>query len=235
MWGSLIGAVGGKLIDGFFGRQQAQAQAAYQNPKAIRNRMERAGFNPLLAFNGNGAGTIAPSFGQSQAASNFLAQMETNKTQEQIANAQLEQENKRLKTIAEEMAIKDPSQSIVPTTTIGGGVAESADGIRRPAPRPTMGNAPRVPVFNPAGDPIEVPKTWAERMGITPWGYLAAGEYAELVGEIRGEGEAVVAMGDIARASGAQVMAENPHPATWPSDELSEQAKKNKEKYGRRH
>ncbi|WP_282127560.1 hypothetical protein [Roseobacter litoralis] len=135
-----------------------------------------------------------------------------------VQSERLKLENKRLEQVAQDLTLRTPGTKVYGKTNSGVGAATAASvasptmsGVpdTRPKLRPTMETTARIPVFNPAGDKIMVPKSFADRMGINAWGYLAAGEYTELVGEIRGEGETAVAMGDIARATGAHFFADN--------------------------
>lgn len=204
-----IFGLAGQSKDRKYAKEDRDYQEKYEDPKAIRKRFESAGFNPMLAYGGNGSSTIAPTIGHGNSTQQLVASVFEGHQQDKIARAQLEQENKRLELIAEDLALRAPDTKVTTRNSgVGDGVRESVEkeaptSNTRPQVRPTIHTKDRVPVFNPAGDQIMVPQSWAERMGIKPFGYLAAGEYTELVGEIRGEGETALAMGDIATASGA--------------------------------
>lgn len=75
----------------------------------------------------------------------------------------------------------------------------------RPNPRPTMGSVERIPVFLPDGQQKQIPASAASRLGIEPWGYVTAGDYAELVGEVRGEVESTLAAVPIGQSVGITI------------------------------
>jgi hypothetical protein len=123
-------AIVGKTIDSVFDRQAEKRAQKYQDPAAIRKRYEAAGFNPLLAFNGNGAGTSMPSVGQSSAASSMIAASLDRDQNRKIATAQLEQENRRLELMARELTLKDPGTRLYSDAgvrdSVGGAIATAA-------------------------------------------------------------------------------------------------------------
>lgn len=211
--GGAMSLIGGAM-DNKAASAQYQAQMQYQDPKQIRKRYEKAGFNPLLAFQGNGAGTIAPAMGQRTSTASLIGSTLDRYQDAKIAESQLELENQRLEALTKELGLKDTSSNAKDPSPTASGVGQGVKSATlsdptRPKARPNMATTERTPVFNPAGDQIMVPKSWADRMGINNFGYLAAGEYAELVGEIRGEGETAIAMGDIAKSSGAGFFSKN--------------------------
>lgn len=61
-----------------------------------------------------------------------------------------------------------------------------------PPSRPGAKSEPRISVFAPNGKTLLVPSGIADRLGIKPWQNMAMGEYTELVGELRGEGEGLL-------------------------------------------
>ena len=136
----------GKYVDEYFDKRAEGRAKAYEHPSAIRARYESAGFNPTLAFNGNGAGTTSPNVGQSSAASSLIAQMMGNNSQEKIAASQLLVENERLALLAQELALKSPSQSPYGAGTVRNGVGGAAAAADQ-APdamtaSPELGDAP---------------------------------------------------------------------------------------------
>ncbi|MGK7663609.1 hypothetical protein ACSQ8I_21240 [Marinovum sp. E06] len=68
----------------------------------------------------------------------------------------------------------------------------------RPQARPTIDTIKRTPVFLPDGQMREIPAS----LGFNAWDYVPAGEYAELVGELRGEGEVAVQSVEVGEAAG---------------------------------
>lgn len=155
-FGGVISSAAGSLLDDKLTRDRESSARAYQDPMAIRRRFEAAGFNPTLAFTGNGAGTIAPSVGQSATASSLIAAALDRNSDEKIAKAQLEQENRRLEMMAEELALKAQPRQAFGRGAIGGGAAANAETggtvppLQGPAyPGPQQGPAP-------ADDPTEI-------------------------------------------------------------------------------
>lgn len=205
-------ALAGGAINSFFDRQASGRAITYQDPAAIRARYEAAGFNPLLAFKGNGAGTSYPALSGGTAADAIIAGAFDRDQQAEIARANLEVENQRLAMLNQRMVQSDPGTQAATSSSDAGGVGAGIASAFMAAPpaRPTIGSAKRVPVFGPAGQQINVPASWAERMGIKPWGYLAAGEYSELVGEIVGEVGSTVFASEIGKASGADLGYQSP-------------------------
>jgi hypothetical protein len=156
--GGVLSSAAGSLIDNKLTKDRENSARAYQDPAAIRARYEAAGFNPLLAFNGNGAGTIAPSVGQSTTASSLISAALDRDQDREIATAQLEQENRRLELMAEELALKATPRPVLGNVTgrVGGGVKAAAEAggtvppLQGPAyPGPQQGPAP-------ADDPTEI-------------------------------------------------------------------------------
>jgi hypothetical protein len=101
-----IGA-GASLLGGLFGRSERRKDAYANSPAGIRENAQRAGFNPL-AFIGvpQGAG-YAPTFGNSIAnAGAAIANGITENEQLKLQKTALDQENERLRLLAEENVLR---------------------------------------------------------------------------------------------------------------------------------
>lgn len=108
----VAGSLVGNALDQRKENRQWDRQALYENPRSVRKRFEQAGFNPLLAYTGNGAGTQAPTIGARSSAASIVSNAISDETDKDIAKAQIEQENERLRELADTMLTKEPSRRI---------------------------------------------------------------------------------------------------------------------------
>jgi len=164
---SVLAPIAGSLVGGLLDKKSdrsAQRRAnEYENPAAIRARYEAAGFNPLLAFTGNGAGTIQPQVGRSNSFQKLVGQSFDLAQNEKFQTAQLEQENRRLELMAEELTLKEKSYSAYDrnsgTTGVGGGLAASVmtEAPTQPPAPPTI--APKFGIPGNDARPTSVNRT----------------------------------------------------------------------------
>lgn len=207
-------AAGASLLGGALDRKQRRREIAANRPVALRKEYEKAGLNPLVGFT-NGVGQFAPMAANFSDGLNRSAEALTDHFAEKAeAQAKLDEARQELQETREELT--EARMANGSGQTLGqalgatlrsdqaeymGSPSEMALSDIRPTARPTAATMERVPVFGPYGQRAMVPKTWADRMGVTPFSYLAAGEYSELVGEIVGEGAGMLfakEIGDVA-------------------------------------
>lgn len=204
MWSSLIGA-GSSLLGGIFGRNdaaKAQAQQnAYNAPDKIRERAEKGGFNPLLFVGpgvGNQAAPRASGHMGNAIANAGLAMadgMDRNK-QLQIERDRLEMDQKKLTALLEQNTIRPKSGGIysgmAKTSAIGTGEGALSNapqiGLKmRPKSATDLWGRGSIRVVGPDGGAMEVPKKWADRLGIVAGDALMAEDYEAFLGDELGQ------------------------------------------------
>jgi hypothetical protein len=180
--GGILGDLGGGLIDRKYQekREDTELQRRIADGRA-------AGIHPMASI---GAGTprSTPFNGKGDDIEREIAKSQIN-----VDSAQAELYRAQAKTIEAE------ARAVAQGGTRGQTIVEGtpSDGITVPRLRPTAQTQARIPIFLPDGTEAMVPQSLAENMGLSPLDQLGAGQYAELVGEIRGEAESTLLMDKI--------------------------------------
>lgn len=213
--GKLVGAVAGKILGG---SSKSKTRVNYQQ---LRDDAQAAGFNPLTALRATGGAgnttTTAPDLASrqlisdafSQATDTWFNKQAADEASERLKVEQMQQELHRIQAQKTPPTSEQSFGYSIPHAVAQGAKKYSAPALvgnpTRPRARPKMETLQRVPVFLPDGQKRQIPQSAATRLGIEPWGYVTAGDYAELVGEIRGEGETLLATKTIGDAIGIPV------------------------------
>jgi hypothetical protein len=198
----------------------------------LRDDALAAGINPLTALGAGGlSGPVAPSgsFGPASAggvtayaapplsSSSFVAQslgqgVETLFNKDRIAS-DMEADAIRIELAKEELLqLKKSNEQAGARASFGYSIPQVVENSQdasmiptlasRPKARPNMQNLERIPMFLPDGQQRMVLKSPVERLGMKPWDTISSGDYAELVGEARGEVEAVLMADKIGHSIG---------------------------------
>lgn len=216
IFSSIVGALAPKLLGNLFGRKSSKPGYVVPDFVALRDAAIQGGFNPLTALNATGGGTVVNSEPRLSSAQ-FLAEAlgegislwsnreerERDKEYETLRNTMMREEIAQLKK-----ANADPFAQAGFGNVVTGRAPENEEAVPpvlRPRPRPGIDNVDRIPAMLPDGQMRKIPKSAADRLGIEPWGYITAGDYAELVGEVRGEGETALMADKIGQAVGIPV------------------------------
>lgn len=233
---SIVGAVAGPLV-GAIGSSRADKRAQARDGRKLQTLVsdaKKAGFNPLTALRGGAGygGATAPALSTAQ----FLAEAVSSAFEAPAAYRaqQLEEERQRLENealrtqLADREAKKNPYQNFgfdvpsakqfLPQTKHAGPALSNAT---RPQSRPTFDSMGTVPVFLPDGQMRNLNARVAARMDLKPYDAIVAGDYPELVGELRGEGETALASGTIAKAIGIPIWGSDPSKPTVTVPKLS--------------
>ncbi|WP_422028620.1 hypothetical protein [Roseovarius sp.] len=232
-WGSVISAVGGLLGGDNGAKKIAGAQyylAKRQAEKGIQIRVAdalAAGINPVTAIAGAGAPNVQANIGSIPPLSStqFVADAlgdvadswfnrEAIAQEQEVERLRLEQAKEQLKYWRDRNDRRPPP----PEKSFGFSIPHVVEETRqtlgapqlRPQARPTLGSAGKMPVFLPDGQPASIPRRTGERLQMKPWDAMTAGDYSELVGEGRGEAEAVLAVDSIGDAQGVPLFSRPP-------------------------
>lgn len=132
---------------------------------------------------------------------NRIQKSATEKRTDKLTNAKVDLMDKEAKLLeAQAKTMERRSRAATTGGTIGETYPNSQMRDARPKPRPNPGNTPRVPVYSPSGTgPHMIPSDIADRFGIKHYGNLTAGDIAEMVGELAGEGATAVTFDKINR------------------------------------
>lgn len=217
--GALING-GIKLLGGLFGsrsakKAEARARQNFLNSGAdTREAAVRGGFNPLTFLQATGGGAAANGGFSAAGQPAALASQELIMGGLQDFGSVLSGEaaqQQRERELSYNLAKLEYEKSAA--SRIGAAAGSGFSTARRaamqiesegqvigygggaPPRRPTAKNEGRISVFAPNGKTLLVPAGIAERLNIKPWQNMAMGEYTELVGELRGEGEGLVDLG----------------------------------------
>lgn len=225
LFASIAGAVAGPLVGGLFSNR-AEKKAAARDARKLQTLVadaKAAGFNPLTALRGGGGygGATAPALSTSQ----FLAEAVSSAFEAPAAYRaqQLEEERQRLENealrtqLADREAKKNPYQKFgfdvpsakqfLPQTKQG---VPALSNATRPQSRPTFGSNGTVPVFLPDGQMRMLNARVADRMKLKPYDAVVAGDYAEIVGELRGEAETALVADEIGKNVGIPLWGRDP-------------------------
>ena len=194
----------GAIVSGLFGligaSQARKAQRRAERREDTRLQRMRAdanaaGINPLAALAG-GAAMASGGYAGALTSMDYLA----GPVAEAIEAIQ-ENQNKR---IEEEKHAKEKARHAAntgklatapvvvesaPQTAIHEDVRRTIGGEIRPVARPSPENMKRTPVYLPDGQVALMPRSTIYRMDMKAFDVLQAGEYTEMVGELRGEAE----------------------------------------------
>ena len=119
------------------------------------------------------------------------------------------QDFEAIKKSNEEAGARQSFGYSIPTITQAAVMDGGVTFARRPKSRPTATDRLRAPIFLPEGTQKQVPVGPLRRLDILPWETVSAGEYSELVGELRGEGESALLMDKIGQNMGIPVFGGN--------------------------
>lgn len=218
---SLLGAIAG--IAGAILSKPKRVSGVQSTMEAARGAMlaqETYGINALELIRAGSAGTSSgsqPRVGSVAALTNSfdqIADVLTGKEARQEARDEVEDELRRI-----QLDTAKANLSILGKKTSPGGQAATvvkSKGPRvgspamvrqgmenvRPQARPTTATIPRRAVFLPDGQVRKVPADVAERLGIENFDTVAPGDYAEVTGEFRGEGETLIMAKEIGEHMG---------------------------------
>ena len=211
LFSSIALAVAPKIVGGLFGKKSKSATTTsrvdYQH---IRDGAEAAGFNPLTALrNGGSANATSVSTQPGLSSGEWLADAIGAGANAAANYDPLADKRRELEVDLMEAELDRMQKSNRLPRGIAGGVPTLPEFANRPIPlsgnnrplsRPSLSTDTKIPVFLPDGQQRNIPSRVAEAMNLDPWGYVAAGQYAELVGELRGEGETAIQSSEIGDA-----------------------------------
>lgn len=200
-------ALGGAVVNKAFGGDKDRQTTTRVNYAQLRNDAQAAGFNPLTALKatggmGNTTTTEPPALSSRQFIANALNEgLDNWFNRDQIA---LDKERQRLEVDIARAELDNLRKAQDPATKRFGYDLHRTITDRQEQGPPDMriDKMPRRLVFLPDGQIAKVPANWAERMGINEGDWVSPGDYAELLGELRGEGEVALASGAIAKVAG---------------------------------
>ena len=215
-WVAPVASLVGGIFSSRSKRKAQNRQNAYNNPSAIRARFEKAGFNPLLGMNNPSA--LQQPVGDHSMMGDSIARAGLSyaegKTEEQrlkIEKSRLEMQNKALEADLQKTRLQPPVPGVYQQKKKEAELADidapwqemnflSKKAFVRPKARPDQ--VKYQPVRLPDGQLRMVERTQMQRLQIKPWQTISAGDYAEIVGELRGEGETALAFSSIGKHSG---------------------------------
>lgn len=199
---AIVAAVAPKLISAFAGKLfGGKPKAQGVDYVKLRDDATKAGFNPLTALMAGGGAGYQRQFDPSLSSGAFIADavergLDTAFNQPSGEDRELEALRKRAERVELERTIngmKVPGSFGYSLTKVAPfrpdaenlGVPSGAPLSKiRPPVSPRERAPERIPMFDQFGSPIQVMKSTADRLGLKAWDSLAAGEAAELFGEI---------------------------------------------------
>lgn len=201
---------GVSLLGGLFGRKKQPQGVDFAK---LRNDAQAAGFNPLTALMATGGAGYSRSASPALSSASFVQealergidtwfnQVERDKEAENIKKAahltaKANATSRSLDRFGYNLTQTRPYQPRVTWTPVPA-LAANPTGLP-PKPRDVR----LMPVRLPDGQERRIPYDVATRLGIGPWGQVTPGDYAELVGEIRGEAESTVMFQEIGQNMG---------------------------------
>jgi hypothetical protein len=180
-----------------------QSSTSRTNFSQLRDDAVAAGFNPLTALRATGgAGNVTTTQSRASLSSmGFLSEALSAGT-ETWFNSQQAGSDPQVKTAQ----LNQKNASLSSPVTDAGVVAAAND----PFKMMDLSSQPTVWIYLPDGQHRQIPAPVAASLGLEDGSYINAGQYAELVGEIRGEGESLLLAGEIGNAIGVSVFAPRP-------------------------
>lgn len=248
----LLETIAPSLVSGIFGLfGKKKKETSTINYEALRNEAHKGGFNPLTALKaGGGAGfmqTSQPKLSSFQFIGDAIADgiswwgnKEQRERDEEMERVKLETAQEELRLLKGQKGWKAETFAIPAVTqTMTGSPAQNVqpkmarDPLNPMHARPMaradrLGGEGTVPVYLPDGQLRQIPAKAARSLGKERYSYLNAGEYAELVGELRGEAESALIADKIGGATGIKLLHQDDR-GTYQGDERRGDRKRRRE------
>lgn len=209
---SIATAVAPKLLGGLLGGKSKTTKSSVDYVK-LRDNALKAGFNPLTALRSGGAAGFTQTTQPALSTGEFLADAigagfsaaeKYDPHEKERGKLEIDLMKEELRRSKAETGPSFVSAKKIATSPVEFTEAPklASNGSLRPVLRPDLWSAGSTRVFLPNGSPRVIPKRVADSLMLESGSYINAGQYAELVGELRGEGETAVMAGEIGTAIG---------------------------------
>jgi hypothetical protein len=228
--GSIISAAIGPLLGGIFGGNK-QKNSSRVDLKALVKDAKASGFNPVTALGAVGnsyAQTDSTTFNSGEFIASAVgagvdAYFNYDPDAQERKDLDLQIQRQSLENMrADPYAFSGINQT--PYTSNSGAVSVEPEFLgstphnaqTRPPSRFSYGSE-LIPIYGPDGQPWQIPRRVADASNLVAGGYMTAGQFTELRGEIVGEFEVAVNAAEIAKAVNADTLEFGPYPNPNPT------------------